>query len=73
MKLVCSFRLMLYYQIYGWGLLGAPASLEGDSAETNSTKTDDAVVHVREEHKNERGPIPSKPIDLVGFKATNAS
>jgi len=51
MKLVCSSRLMLYYQIYGWALLGAPASLEGDSAETNSTKTDDAVVHVREEHK----------------------
>ncbi len=39
MKLVCSFRLMLY-QIYGWGLLCAPASLEGDNAETNS---DDAV------------------------------
>ena len=42
---------MLYYQIYGWAILGAPASLEGDSAETKSTKTDDAVVHVREEHK----------------------
>ena len=50
-KLVCGFQLMLYYQIYGWALLGAPASLEGNSAETNSTKTDDAVVHVREEHK----------------------
>jgi len=25
---------MLYYQIYGWAL-GAPAGLEGDSAETN--------------------------------------
>ena len=54
MKLVCSFQLMLYYQIYGWALLGTPASLEGDNAETNSTKTDDAVtvVHVRKEHKH---------------------
>ncbi len=30
----------MLYQIYGWGLLCAPASLEGDNAETNS---DDAV------------------------------